>query len=700
MSILRLFDDKNILECNAVQTCASAGGSLAAGVIYSLPALVIFTEDDSLSADGWTNFLGINYVTVTSVCLLGGLLGVLFSIPIRRALISETEISPPLRFPEGIATANVLIQGDKSAEENAEGFKCLAWGASIGGLFQFLNQGLVAVDSIVTFGGWFGESPVQIQIASDPISLAIGYIVGWKIGVVLFLGGVTQFCLCVPIAAAVLDNSNIPSRANAEYTTAATYIFQEYTRFVGVGCMLVGAIWVLISIRHSMRSAVAAGVASFRKGLTHVVSNPEGEQNPLTPPTMGAGTPVKRTDCDLPMHIILCAIGVALVPLYILFSLFTGSWGFAVVLTLFALIFGFVFSIVSAYMAGLVGASTNPISGVTVATILMASVLIRLAYGGGETEGPTTAIVVGGVVCCAAAIGQDNMQDLKCGYIVGATPLQQQKMQMIGVTVSSFVMAPVLEILRIAYGFGNAAEGQLPAPQATLMATVADGVINGGLPWTFLGVGCALSVLIIGLDQTLAAKHANFRVPILAFAVGTYLPMGVNCAILIGSIAQEMATRRVQQEKDRRGHLASAARATEEQINLNKTGENESSSMVVTSPYEVDIDSDSDTSNPGLLYAAGLLTGAGLMGLLVAFVIIIYTLFSDVDASDANPIARATNLDATSNTFFSVCQLAIIVYTMFRFGVRNAKPRDLVDTSPDTGSVDNLGSLNSLISQE
>jgi uncharacterized oligopeptide transporter (OPT) family protein len=151
---------------------------------------------------------------------------------------------PPLRFPEGVATANVLIQGDRSADENAEGFKCLLWGAFTGSFFQFLNQGLTAISSVITCGGWFGESPVQIQIAVDPISLAIGYIVGWKIGLVLFMGGVVQFCFCVPIAASFLDNANIPTRAESEYTEGATYVFQEYTRFIGVGGMLVGAMWV------------------------------------------------------------------------------------------------------------------------------------------------------------------------------------------------------------------------------------------------------------------------------------------------------------------------------------------------------------------------------------------------------------------------------------------------------------------------
>jgi uncharacterized oligopeptide transporter (OPT) family protein len=284
------------------------------------------------------------------------------------------------------------------------------------------------------------------------------------------------------------------------------------------------------------------------------------------------------------------------------FSFFTASWGKSIVLAVFVVILGFVFSAVASYMAGLVGSSNNPVSGVTISTVLIISLIIRGMFGRESEVGAPAAVLVGNIVCSAAAIGGDNMQDLKAGHLLGSTPWKQQIMQIVGVTASALVMAPTLEVLRVAYGFGNG-DGQLAAPQAKLVADVSNGVIRGGLPWSYLGVGIAIGAVVIVIDLWLESRKSEFRIPILAFAVGFYLPMDVGSAIFIGSLV----------------------------------------------PWFLGIE-DTEAASPGLMYSAGVITGAGLMGIIIAFVIVFYGIIAEPDTDDSNPLKVSTNVDEATNT--------------------------------------------------
>jgi len=281
----------------------------------------------------------------------------------------------------------------------------------------------------------------------------------------------------------------------------------------------------------------------------------------------------------MPMNIILILIAASVIPLFFLFLHFTDDVFISAVMAVLMLVAGFLFSAVSAYMAGLVGSSNNPISGITISTILVASgLLLLLGFGKVGAAGPVAAILIGAVVCCSAAIGGDNLQDLKCGYLVGSTPWKQQTMQMLGVVVAAFVVAPTLNILHESYTIGSE---QLSAPQANLMATVSKGVFLGGLPWTFIGIGAGIAAVVIAIDVMLDKKKAKFRVPVMAFAVGVYLPFDLNVPIFLGGLIAWLVARALDKEKANEARRGEVERA-------------------------------------GFLVAAGFITGESLMGIGIA----------------------------------------------------------------------------------
>jgi putative OPT family oligopeptide transporter len=337
-------------------------------------------------------------------------------------------------------------------------------------------------------------------------------------------------------------------------------IWSKRIRYLGVGAMLVGGLWTLVSIRHSLLSGVKSGLAQFRRARSEVVAVAER---------------------DVPMPWVLAGTFACIVPIYFLYDRIVDSTGIAVAMAVIMLVAGFLFSSVAAYMAGLVGSSNNPISGVTMATMLVSSLLL-LAMLGVDERGPAAAIMIGAVVCCAASLGGDLMQDLKTGQIVGATPWKQQVALAAGVFVSVFVMAPILNLLLTAYGIGvPTAEHPNPlvAPQATLMASVAQGVFGGGLPWGMVSIGAAIGVAIIMLDEWLRRRNASFRAPVLAVAVGIYLPLEVDTPIFIGGLIAWAVGRRLGREDSGAG--------------------------------------------PGTLFAAGLITGEALVGILLAVPIVL-----------------------------------------------------------------------------
>ncbi len=601
MAILRLFRESNILENNIVQTAASAGESLAAGVIFTIPALILL--------EAWTEF---NYLQTTLIAALGGTMGVLFTIPLRRALI----VDEPLRFPEGVATAEVLKVGDTGGA----GVKYIAWAALIGALFKFGDTGLKLWGGVVEKAQYVGGSIVYIGTNLSPALVGVGYIVGLNIAVLIFLGGAMNWLVAIPIVAVV---QGIPADA-ADAVDAAGKLWSTQTRYIGVGAMVIGGLWALISVRKSLVRGISAGIEAYRRMKQGVVET-------------------DRTERDTPMQWVGIALIASVVPLFLLFAAFTDNVGVSLLMAVVMLVAGFLFSAVAGYMAGLVGSSNNPISGVTIATVLTASLLLVALLGTQSLIGPAAAILIGATVACAAAIAGDNMQDLKAGRIVGATPYKQQIMQLVGVIAAAFVMAPVLTLLLKAYGIGIATAthpNPLAAPQATLMAAVADGVFHGGLPWAMIVIGMLVAVAVIVLDETLKAQNRSFRTPVLAVAVGIYLPFELSVAIFLGGL--------IAWAVNRHQNRATAAAPPEQRESLKVAAET--------------------GDRNGLLFAAGAITGEALVGILLAIPIVV--------AGDANVLAFWG--DHTDASYPGVILLAAVMFMIYRVAIaptRNAAAR-------------------------
>jgi len=554
MAVLRLFRQSNILENNIVQTAASAGESIAAGVIFTFPALILLNY--------WEVF---DYAWVTVIAGLGGLLGVLFTIPLRRALIVEQQ----LKFPEGTATAEVLKVGDEVGHHHAgRGARSLGVAAIIGALVKLAETGLRLWPGTAQASTYVGGSGVAyVGTNLSPALVGVGYIVGLNIAALVFAGGAIAWYIAIPIYSAfLLDNDPALAAdfaAGASSTDLAYAIWDSKIRYLGVGAMLVGGIWALISMRGSLVSGLKVGM-----------QRPDATQ------------PYDHRNHDAPMRLVLALLALAIIPLFFLYLQIVGIAGVALAMTLIMIVTAFLFSSVAAYMAGLVGSSNNPVSGITIATILFASLMLLWMLGPGSGSGPAAAIMVGAVVCCAAAIGGDNMQDLKAGYILGATPWKQQLMQAVGVIAAALVMALILNLLITAYGIGAPTPehpNSLLAPQANLMASVAEGVFVGGLPQGMIAGGAVIGIAIIVLDEWLRRSGAAWRAPVLAVAVGIYLPLELGVPIFAGGLIAHFVEKRLGEQ----------------------TSENGGAQRV------------------GTLFAAGLITGEALIGIFMAIPIVI-----------------------------------------------------------------------------
>ena len=553
MAVLRLLGGGGILENNIVQTGASAGSSIASGVIFTIPALVILGF--------WQDF---RYSWVLAIAGLGGLLGVLFSVPLRRALIVDQKLA----FPEGQAAAEVL----KAGENPSQGIRILGIGA-VGGAFAKLaaGSGLRLIPDTAASAGFAGKYLAFFGTNLSPALLSVGYIVGLNVGIVVLAGAMLSWNIAIPYYVAEV----LPQQAELAQAAAgldpedlAGFIWSKQIRYLGVGAMLVGGIWALVSLRHSLLSGVRSGLAAARASA--------------------AGEVIAHTEQDLPMKSVLLGILLFTLPLWALYQAIVGSLAVSLPMTIIMIVTGFLFCSVSAYMAGLVGSSNNPVAGITIATILFSAVVLLVLMGKNSEAGPIAAIMIGAVVCCAACIAGDNLQDLKCGYIVGATPWRQQVMLGIGAASSALVMAPVLNLLAQAYGIGVPSEAHpnpLLAPQATLMASVSKGLFGGQLPWDMIAVGAVIGVGIIVLDEILKARGASFRTPVLAVAVGIYLPLELMTPIFLGGLLAWTAERRL-----RRQGLEAA---------------------------EIE-----RRHRKGLLFAAGMITGEALMGIAIAVPIV------------------------------------------------------------------------------
>ena len=552
MAVLRVLGGGTILENNIVQTGASAGSSIAAGVIFTLPALVLLGY--------WQEF---RYGWVLAIAGLGGLLGVLFSVPLRRSMIVDN----PLPFPEGKAAAEVL----KAGENPGPGLRLLGFSAALGALVKLAAEsGLRIIPDNATVAGFLGKYLGYMGTNLSPALLGVGYIIGLNIGIVVLLGSVLSYNIAIPLYHALapsLDPALAAQLTGLAAADAASLIRAEKIRFLGVGAMLVGGMWTLFSLRGSLLSGIRSGIAAARKGTDETVA---------------------ETERDLPMKWMLIALVLFVIPLLALYQAIVHDWLVSVPMALIMVVAGFLFASVSAYLAGLVGSSNNPVSGITIATILFASAVLVLLLGADSPIGAVAAILIGAVVCCAAAVAGDNLQDLKAGYLVGATPWKQQLMLGIGAFSCALVMAPVLNLLAAAYGIGPATAehpNSLNAPQAMLMASVAQGMFGGDLPWDMIVSGGVLGALIIAVDAWLKARGSQFRVPVLAAAIGIYLPLELMVPIFLGGALAHLVERR---------HGVGAHDEAARDI----------------------------AHRPGTLFSAGLITGEALMGIAIAVPIV------------------------------------------------------------------------------
>lgn len=606
MGVLRVLGGGSILENNIVQTGASAGSSIAAGVIFTIPALVIMGY--------WPDF---KYWWVLGIAGLGGLLGVLFSVPLRRSMIVED----PLPFPEGKAAAEVLKAGDNPGP----GLKILALSGVIGAVVKLAAaSGLRMIPDTWTQSAYVGSSKVTAFLGTNlsPALLGVGYIVGLNVGIVVLSGAVLSWHIAIPLYQAFFIGSDpalAASIANATSADAAFAIWGAKVRYLGVGAMLVGGVWTLFSLRKSLLKGIKSGFAAARS-------------------SGAGGQALLETERDLPMKWMLVALVVFTLPLLGLYQAIVGQWHVSVPMTLIMIAAGFLFVSVSAYLAGLIGSSNNPVSGITISTILFASAVLVLLLGksgmspvgaGGAPLGAVAAIMIGAVVCCAAAVGGDNLQDLKAGYLVGATPWKQQLMLGIGAFSCALIMAPVLNLLAQAYGIGAPTPehpNSLAAPQANLMASVARGLFGGELPWAMIGIGAVVGALVIAFDEWLKSRKARFRVPVLAAAIGIYLPLELMVPIFLGGLL---------------AHLV-------ERFHKVRADDEEGRDRV---------------HRPGVLFSAGLITGEALMGIAIAIPIV---------AS-----ARADVLALPEAWHFSqwigLAVLAVVGWLLYRTGQRGEK---------------------------
>ena len=623
MAILQAFRESNILENNIVQTAASAGESLAAGVIFTLPALIMLRY--------WEGF---PFLPTMAVALSGGIIGVLFTIPLRRALILEAD----LKFPEGVATGEVL----KAGSEGGEGAKYIALAGLGGAVMQFFQTGLKMVSDTVGYATDVGKSIFGVGSGLGVALLAVGYIVGLNIATLVFLGGAIAWLFGIPIYTAVADPATLQSIiGDATGYEAALAVWDARIRFMGVGAMATGGLWALVSLVGPIRDGIQSSLEAVRQMR-------DGEESDLL-----------RTERDTPINLVLYGTAAMAIPVFIVFLFvidqaalgISGGLYFATIVfgVFFAFFAGFLFASVAGYMAGLVGSSNNPISGVTIATILVVSLILLVLLGSQIEFGvdssqalaaSATAILVGGVVCCAAAIAGDNMQDLKAGHIVGATPMKQQIMQIIGVTAAALAIAPVMDLLFQAYGFGDVlpranmdASESLAAPQATLMASVADGVFQRDLPWTMIWIGAAVAAGIIAWDQWLKARGSDFRAPVLAVAVGIYLPIELSVPIFIG------------------GTIAWAAARAAAKKQAAGNGAADGGSGVA--------------ERRGLLFASGLITGEALVGIFLA---IPFAYFESADVLAVTPdrLGLSAGAFATLETVLGVGLFAAFCLWLYR----------------------------------
>jgi len=495
----RVMRGGSVLEANQVQTAASAGESLAAGILFTVPALVLI--------GAWTHF---EFWPTTLIAIAGGWLGVLFMIPMRRVFIED---SPELPYPEGVACASVLEAGTGD-EDGAQVLRGALLGAvvklgiSLIGVFRGSVEGALSL----------GHRAFFLGADLSPALLAVGYIVRLEVAAQIFLGGLVGWLVLIPLAPEVVSLFAPASVALEEAASAgfsgsaderAWNLWSGGVRYVGVGAMAVGGLSALVRVRAGLLRAVR----ELRAGWS--------------------GDAEARADLAVRPILVCSALAAGIV--FGLYWHFTGDLGIALLSALIMLVASFFFVGVASYIVGLVGNSNSPVSGMTITAVLMTGGLLWL-FGYDGLQGMVATLGVAAIVCCAACTAGDVCNDLKTGAIVGATPRRQQAMQLAGVVVAAFVMAPVLQLLHEAYGIGSR---ELAAPQASLFASLARGFFGGEmLPWGLVGLGAGIGGVVLAADAWQERRGGRFRFHLMPIAVGLYLPFGLAVPILAGGLIE------------------------------------------------------------------------------------------------------------------------------------------------------------------
>lgn len=508
MALLRIVGNSNILENNIVQTIASAAGTLSA-IIFVLPGLIMV---------GW--WQGFPYWTTVAVCAMGGILGVMFSVPLRRALVTGSD----LPYPEGVAAGEVLKVGFGSAagrEENAKGLRMIVTGSLIAAGYQLLTYLKVAAEGLAAaFRVGAGATAASTSLAMALIG--VGHLVGLSVGIAMLVGMLIAWAGLVPLLTWGEVGDNVAGVVN---TT-----FRAEVRFIGAGVIGVAALWSLFRIIGPIIRGIRAAMAASR--------------------VRSVGAELDLTERDIPIGIVGGTIAVMLVPIAGLLWYFSSGTAIAegigpVILgtLVYVLLIGAIIACVCGYMAGLIGASNSPVSGVGILAVIAASVLLVIVYGHGGGPEQTRALVAyalftTAIVFSIATISNDNLQDLKTGQLVGATPWRQQLALVYGVIFGSLVIPPVLDLLNKAFGFAGApgaGENALAAPQAALISSLAKGVLGGDIQWNLIGWGAVLGVAIVLIDEALRAGK-KMRLPPLCVGMGIYLPMALTLLIPVGAL--------------------------------------------------------------------------------------------------------------------------------------------------------------------
>ena len=572
MGVIRVIMRKNsILESNIVQTIGSAGESLAAGAIFTLPALFLWAAEGVMDKP--------SIIEITLIALIGGLLGVFFMVPLRNALIVREHGVLP--YPEGTACAEVLLAGEEGGANASTVFAGMGFAA----LFKFIIDGLKLVPGEVSVSlqklkGYAGEIGTQIY----PAVMSVGYICGPRISSYMFAGGVISWLVLIPIIVLfgkelILYPGTTPI-GEMFASGGASAIWSSYIRYIGAGALAAGGIISLIK-------SLPLIVRTFRDALKGFVS--------------GGNVKIDRTSEDISIKIVLIAIAILTLLVWLVPAIPVTLLGAIVVV-----VFGFFFATVSSRMVGLVGSSNNPVSGMAIATLLFATLILK-ATGDGGVHGMQGAIAIGSIICIVAAIAGDTSQDLKTGYLLGATPKKQQIGEILGVVASAFAIGGTLYLLDTAWGFGSE---QLAAPQATLMKMIIEGVMNANLPWglVFIGVFISIVVEILGI-------------PVLPVAIGIYLPVQLNACIMVGGLIRFFMDKIKKEEKVK-----------------------------------------NEIVNDGILFCSGMIAGEGLVGILLA-------LLAVFGIDKAIDVSGVLNLSPVVSSVGSLVVFCLVILSVLKFSL-------------------------------